>query len=119
MTEVYRKHYSRPIYITPEMKARIQEYRDSLIEIANNPELSSEFDARTINIVLNELNDYDRNFILAYYAIANGVKGDLAKAFNCTFNAIHRRIIEITNKIKELNDTPRTTYNQPRANTDN
>lgn len=107
-----------PIVITPELKEQIRSFKELLIDIRDNPEETSEFDAKTIDIVLNDLDDYDRNLILAYFRIANGSYAELSRLLGIPTPLLNRKIKSILNKIQELNDIPKTANNQPRCNTD-
>lgn len=104
-----------PIVITPEIKEQIKIFKDNLIEIRDTPCLSSTFDARTVDIILNELDDYDRNVLIAYYSIADCSYVKLSSLFGISPPVLHRKIKLILNKIKELNDTPKSPNNQPRG----
>lgn len=104
-----------PIVITPEIKEQIRIFKDNLLEIRVNPEYSSEFDAKTIDIVLNDLDDYDRNVLIAFYSIADCSYVKLSSLFGISPPVLHRKIKLILNKIKELNDTPKSPNNQPRG----
>ena len=121
MNEVYRKKHlkSVPLIITPEIKHHISLFKESLQCMKDNPEESSAFDARTIDIILNELDDYDKNLLIAYYSIADCCYSKLSKLIGISSQVIHRRLKLIHKKIQEINDTPKSTYNQPRCNPDN
>ena len=118
MNEVIKKKGVRAsaITITPEIKEEIRYFKERLIDMGNRPDETSAFDARTIDIIINELDDYDRNMVIAYYSVADGSPMLLARLLKVSPPVVIRRIRAITNKIKELNDIPRTTYNQPRVN---
>lgn len=106
------------LVITPDMKRQINDFKESLIEIRNYPNVSK-CDAKTIDIVLNELDDYDRNFIIAYYTIGNCKVSTTAKIFNTTMPNISRRRDSILNKIRKLNDCIKSIDNQPVDNSNN
>lgn len=121
MNEVLKKERGKcvPIVITPEIREQIKFFKERLLLIYDDPTMSSEFDVRTIDIIFNELDDYDRNLLFAYYAIADCKYSNLAKLFNVSQPVILRKITTILNKIKELNDTIRTPNNEPRCYPDN
>lgn len=118
MNEVLKKKGVRSghITITPQTKQQIQLFKDRLIDIANRPDETSEFDVRTVDIIFNELDDYDRNLLIAYYAIADCNTNALAQILCCGPQVVFRRIKMIQNKIRTLNDTPKHPRNQPRTN---
>lgn len=115
MNTMLKKGNSKALVITPEVRREIREFRDRLIDIRERPDETSHFDVRTIDIIINELDDYDRNMLLAYYSIGEGRPSVLAKYLNITPQAVILRIDKILNKIKKLNDVPKTTYNSVRC----
>lgn len=121
MNEVLKKPRGKcvPIVITPQIREQIKSFKERLMIIYNDPTMSSEFDVRTIDIIFNELDDYDRNLLFAYYALADCKYSQLAKLFNVSAPVMLRKINMIQNKIKELNDTVRTPNNEPRCYLDN
>ena len=120
MNEIIKKDRCKclPIVITPEMRAKIKFFKERLTYLLENPTESSEFDAKTIDIVLNQLDDYDRNMLFAYYELADCSVTSLSRIFNISIPVIKRKIKMIHNKIKELNDVPKSTNNKPRCNPD-
>lgn len=118
MNTMLKKGNSKPLVITPEVRREIREFRDRLIDIRERPDETSHFDVRTIDIIINELDDYDRNMLLAYYSIGEGRPSVLAKYLNITTQAVVLRMNKIHNKIKKLNDVPKTNYNCVRCSPD-
>lgn len=118
MTETYKKtgKKSVPLVITPEMKAEIKDFKDRLVDAASRPDETSEFDRHSVDIIMNELDDYDRNLLIAYYALTDCNAKRLASILNVTDKTVAFHIKKIMNKIKTLNDTPKTPRNQPRIN---
>lgn len=104
-----------PLVITPEIKRQIADFKQRLMDIKDHPEESSDYDVRTIDIILNELIDYDRNFIIAYYTIANCNKCELARIMGTSPPVIADRLKNIVKIIHKLNDVPKTPNNQPRS----
>lgn len=100
--------------ITPELKSQITHFRARLEEMASYPDETSEFDAETIRIILYELDDVDRNIILAYYGVANNSPTTLARLLGTTHYIIQLRVKRITTQIKNLNNANKTPYNLPR-----
>lgn len=113
---VKKKRKCVPLVITPEIKDQIRIFKERLIDCGNRPDETSEFDANTIDIVINRLDDYDTNLLIAYYTIGDCSASKLAKIFNTSQPVIRRKITLIHDKIKELNDVPKTANNQPRYN---
>lgn len=100
--------------ITPELKSQITHFRARLEEMTSYPDETSEFDVETVRIILYELDDVDRNIILAYYGVANNSPTTLARLLGTTPEIIRLRIRRITIQIKKLNNANKTPYNLPR-----
>lgn len=100
--------------ITPELKSQIMHFRARLEEMTSYPDETSEFDVETVRIILNELDDADRNIILAYYGVVNSSPTTLARLLGTTSQTIISRVRRITTKIKKLNNANKTPYNLPR-----
>lgn len=100
--------------ITPELKSQITHFRARLEEMASYPDETSEFDAETVRIILYELDDADRNIILAYYGVVDNSPTTLARLLGTTYYIIHSRVKQITTQIKKLNNANKTPYNLPR-----
>lgn len=105
--------------IDDSIKTHLNRFKESLIEQMNDPTITSAFDAETIRIILQDLDDAERNLILAHYGVCDGDACETSKVFNCCAATIENRIIKIRNKIILLNDTPKTIYNCPRECSDN
>lgn len=103
-----------PITITPEIRKHIELYKKRLQEMADQPDETSEFDRITIDIIINKLCDYDRNIICAYYTIAECSPTKLARLLGSSQSVISHKVKKIHKLITELNDTPKTHYNNPR-----
>lgn len=102
-----------------DVKPKMQDFKKRLTEMYTYPDETSAFDAETIRIILEELSDVDRNIVLVYFGVCDCSTAATARCFKCTYTTIRTRIQQILNKIKELNDTPKTRYNLPRECLDN
>lgn len=100
--------------ITPELKSQITHFRARLEEMASYPDETSEFDVETVRIILYELDDADRNIILAYYGVVDNSPTTLARLLGTTHHIIRSRVRRITTQIKKLNNANKTPYNLPR-----
>jgi DNA-directed RNA polymerase specialized sigma subunit len=109
---------SVPLTITKEIREHIKIFKDNLQYMYNDRTLTSNFDMNTIHIILNVLDDYDRNLLIAYYSVAECNISKLEEVLGVSKQALSRRLKLIEEKIKELNDVPKTIYNQPRSNFD-
>ena len=61
-----RKNKSMPMTITTEVRAAIESFKNRLIEMAEQPDETSAFDAYSIYLIMNYLDDYERNLLLAF-----------------------------------------------------
>jgi DNA-directed RNA polymerase specialized sigma24 family protein len=102
-----------------EVKPRMQDFKQHLQEMMENPDETSAFDAETIRIILEDLSDVDRNVLLVYYGVCDCSAQQTANVFNCTYSTVRNRVKAALNKIIEKNVTPKTRYNQPRECPDN
>lgn len=103
------------IKITPEIRAEIESFKKRLIQMANEPDETSQFDVATINMIIKDLSAYDRNILIAYYAVANCSSTALGKMLGVSNATIACRIKSIINKLKKNNVTIRTLHNSPRS----
>lgn len=106
---------SSTLKITPEIKEQIQFFKGNLQYMYDHEECTSEFDAESIDIILNRLDDYDRNMLLAYYSISDCNVTRLSEILCMSKSSVSRRINLIIDKIKKMNNVKRTTYNKPRV----
>ena len=105
----------QPLTITPEVKQEIEKFKQRLIEMAAQPDETSAFDAQTIHLIMNELDDYNRNILLAYYSVAGCSPAVLARLFNVSHYAITSRIRRIINLLHNANTTTKSRFNMPRV----
>lgn len=116
MTEIYKKDGKcLPITIDSTIRSKIDSFRTRLIQMAEQPDETSAFDVTTIDIILNKLDDYDRNLLIAYYAVADCSPTKLGNALGIDRTLIHRKITKIINDIKKLNDTTKSPFNRTRV----
>lgn len=106
--------YLKKIIIPDDVKTKLNQFKDSLREQMEDPTITSAFDAETIRIIFEELDDAERNILLVFYGVCNADYGVAGKVFNCCAGTLQKRITPILNKIISLNDTPKTIYNCPR-----
>lgn len=112
----YKSYKNRqPITITPEVRKEIEKFKQRLIEMAAQPDETSEFDAYTVHLIMNELDDYNRNILLAYYSVAGGSPSVLARLVGATPVAITSRINRIIKILHKANNTAKSRFNMPRV----
>lgn len=120
MTETLKKKGKcTPITIDSKVRQKIESFRHRLIQMSQQPDESSEFDVTTIDIIVNRLDDYDRNLLLAYYAVADCSPTKLGNLIGVDKTIVSHRIASLIKKIKKMNDTPKTPLNRTRECYDN
>lgn len=107
------------INLHPDAKTSVKAFKERIKQMSEQPDETSAFDAETIRIILEELDDTDRNLLIAYYSFANCSATKLGRYLNIGPTTITNRIKSIQNRIKRLNDTVRDPYNRPRVDPDN
>lgn len=103
-----------PIVINDDVRKAIKSFAKRLEEMAAQPDETSEFDVETIRIILNDLCDYDRNILLAYYGVANCSPTALGKLLGTSCAVINSKVKKILKKITTLNNADKSRYNLPR-----
>ena len=88
------KGKSFPIPITFETQKRIYSFKNRLNEMAMNKDVDDKY-INMIHYILNELDDYDLNLLIAYYELADGKPSRLSKIFDVDPNNIKSRINKI------------------------
>lgn len=116
--KTYNHKAKKPLKITKEVREEIRVFKQRLMEMASQPDETSAFDARTIHLIMNELDDYNRNILLAYYSVAGCSATALANLFGVSPTVIYTRLRRITNAIRKSNHEKKTYLNQPRIQID-
>lgn len=96
------------------VKSKMNQFKKRLTYTMTHPEESSAFDAETIRIILEDLDDVSRNILLVHFGACDADYNYSSQVFNCSKCTLQGRIEKILKYIKEHNDTPKTTYNLPR-----
>lgn len=89
------------IVIGPEIRLQIQLFKKRIAEMAKYDDLPIK-QQQTAYVVLNELDDYDANIFIAYYAVAGESTSKLAKLFGVSQTVIYTRLNKIKKLIEEL-----------------
>lgn len=89
------------IVIGPEIRNQIQLFKKRIAEMAEYDDLPIK-QQQTAYVVLNELDDYDANIFIAYYAVAGESTSKLAKLFGVSQTVIYTRLNKIKRLIEEL-----------------
>ena len=119
MTE-YRKEKGKclPIKIDKAIREKIEIFKQRLLQMASQPDETSEFDAETINIICYALDDYDRNILLAYYSVAECSPTRLGNMLGIRGSVAASRVKSIIKKIKNMNNVTKTIDNHTRVHYD-
>lgn len=113
-----RRNKSIPITITPEVRTAIESFKNRLLEMAAQPDETSEYDAKSVYLIMNYLDDYERNLLLAYYSIAECSPTKLSKYIGVPMSCICHRINKIKRNLAKQNDIPKSNFNRPRISID-
>lgn len=92
------KGKSVPIKIDKNTQKEIKDFKRRLQEMIEYDNIR-ETDKLSIQIILNEIDPYDQNILIAYYGLADGSSTALAKLFGVGHHVISKRIRKITKKI--------------------
>ena len=89
-----RTNKSVPIHIDNETQQKIKAFKDRLIEMVENGDVR-EIDKASIYVIMNELDPYNENILIAYYGIVDCSASALAKLFGVSCTVISQRINKI------------------------
>lgn len=114
-----KKGKCSPITIDSQVRSKIDSFKNRLMQMAEQPDETSAFDVNSIDIILNRLDDYDRNLLLAYYAVAECSPTKLGMLIGIDKTIVSHRISNLIKKITKMNDAPKSYLNMPRMCCDN
>ena len=112
------KGKSKTITVNNEVRDSISAFKERLLQMAAQPDETSAFDANTVRLIFEELDEYDRNILIAFYSIANCNYAELGRLLGASGSTLRLRIQRITNKLIQLNDTEKSIFNCPRVGID-
>lgn len=96
MQKIYRdKGKGKPLTINKEVQSKIQSFQNHLSEMLDDDILLQH--KRIISFILNELEPYERNILLAYYEWDN----EAAKLLGITTSVLGSWVKKINKKIKD------------------
>ena len=84
-----------PIHIDSNVQKQIKKFKERLVEMAKYDEVR-DIDAKVIDFIMNKLDPYDQNILIAYYGIADCSASILGKLFNVRSHVITKRVQKIT-----------------------
>lgn len=88
------------IKIDDDMRKKINSFKKRLLQMSKYKEIPEK--QRLIVEAIFSLEEYEQNFIIAYYELAEGSPSKLAKIFNCIPSTVTSNIRKIENKIKKI-----------------
>lgn len=94
------KGKSFPLRIDTNLQLRIKSFKDRLKEMCDYDEVSPTHQ-HIIKYILNDLDEYDRNLLIAFYDYAECSPTKLAKLFAVDASNINSRIKKIQTKCKQ------------------
>lgn len=95
------KGKSLPIAITPDIQRSIKSFKLRLQEMCDNQEVNNSYQ-RIIQYLLNELDEYDLNILIAFYDQADCSPSKLSKLLGVDPSNVTKRIRNIITKCKSL-----------------
>lgn len=89
---------SVPLKIDEETQKEIKEFKDRLAEMLEDEEVR-DLDKISISVILNDLDPYDQNILIAYFWLTGGSATALGNLFGVGYHVITKRIKKITKNI--------------------
>ena len=100
---------SKAIIIDHQTQSIIKSFKERYRELLNTDDEVRDIDKISISVILNELDEFDQNILIAYFAIADSSPTKLANVFGVTSSVITNRINKIIsnvrNRVKSLSTT--------------
>lgn len=98
MIDILKKPHgkSNAIIINSEVRHHVKAFKHRLKEMAESPDNEvRDIDKESISVILNDLDEFDQNILIAFYAVANCSPSALAKLFGVKPTVITSRIKKI------------------------
>lgn len=87
---------SNAIIINDEVRRLVKSFKHRLREMADSPDNEvREIDKLSIDVILNDLDEFDQNILIAFYAVANCSPSALGKLLGVKPTVITSRIKKI------------------------
>lgn len=100
---------SKAIVIDHQTQSSIKSFKDRYRELLNTDDEIRPIDKITISVILNDLDEFDQNILIAYYAIAGGSAATLARVFGVNSSVITSRINKIIKYVRNRVESISTT----------
>lgn len=91
---------SKAIVIDYRTQSIIRSFKERYRELLNTEDEIRDIDKITISVILNELDEFDQNILIAYFAIADSSPTKLAKVFGVAPSVITNRINKIISNVR-------------------
>ena len=100
---------SKAITIDYQTQSTIKSFKERYRELLQSEDEIRDIDKLSIQVILNDLDEFDQNILIAYYAIAGGSAATLARVFGVNSSVITNRINKIIkyvrNRVESLSTT--------------
>lgn len=96
---------SKAIIIDYHTQSIIKSFKERYRELLTTDDELRPIDKVTISVILNELDEFDQNILIAYYAIADSSPAKLAKVFGVNSSVITNRINKIIKYVRDKSIT--------------
>lgn len=99
---ILKKPYgkSKAIVIDYRTQSIIKSFKERYRELLNTDDEVRDIDKVSIQVILNELDEFDQNILIAYFAIAEASATKLAKVFSVNPSVITSRINKIIKYVR-------------------
>mgnify|MGYP003293890720 CR=1 FL=1 len=97
-----KKGKSAPIKIDNSVREAISKYKARLQEMADSPdEEVREIDKISLSVILKELDSYDRNVLLSYYALPDMSVSDVARMLGVSPSILVNKVNKIKQNVRD------------------
>lgn len=100
---------SKAITIDYQTQSTIKSFKERYRELLMTDDEIRDIDKLSIQVILNDLDEFDQNILIAYYAIAGESAATLARVFGVNSSVITNRINKIIkyvrNRVESLSTT--------------
>lgn len=91
---------SKAIIIDYQTQSIIRSFKERYRELLDTDDEVRDIDKISIQVILNELDEFDQNILIAYFAIADSSPTKLAKVFGVAPSVITSRINKIIKYVR-------------------
>lgn len=91
---------SKAIIIDYRTQSIIRSFKERYRELLNTDDEVRDIDKISIQVILNELDEFDQNILIAYFAMADSSPTKLAKVFGVAPSVITNRINKIIKYVR-------------------